>query len=94
VPVIRIITSATVDEQMYEMLNTVIDIEHQHPEGMLMHAVGEVDGRWQIVNVWEANEYADQFDREILEPTVRGLTGEPLHGRQVTSYEVRHLVTP
>ena len=42
-PVIRIITSATVDEQMYEMLNTVIDIEHQHPEGMLMHAAGEVD---------------------------------------------------
>jgi hypothetical protein len=58
-----------------------------------MHAAGEVDGRWQIVNVWESEEYAEHFDRETLEPTIRDLTGAR-PDREVTSYEVAHLITP
>jgi hypothetical protein len=94
VPIIRIIHSATVDRGTYEAVSSAIDLDHQHPEGLLMHAAGEVEGRWQIVNVWEAQEYADRFDREILEPTILKLTGEKHRGRKVTSYEVQHLVTP
>lgn len=59
-----------------------------------MHAAGESEGRWQIVNVWESKEYADRFDREILEPAILELTGAENRGREVTGYQVEHLVTP
>jgi hypothetical protein len=94
VPIIRIVRSQTVDRQTYETVSTAIDLEHQHPLGLLMHAAGEVDGRWQIVNVWEAKEYADRFDQEVLEPAIRELTGEDHKGREIKTYEVEHLVTP
>jgi hypothetical protein len=94
VPYIRIITSATIDRETYESVSASIDIDHRHPLGLLMHAAGDADGRWQIINVWESKEYADRFDREVLEPAIVELTGAENQGREVVGYQVEHLVTP
>jgi hypothetical protein len=93
VPYIRISRSKTIDRETYRKVSSAIDLEHSHPLGLLMHAAGEVDGRWQIVNVWESEEWAARFDRECLEPMVREITGGKLE-REIVSYEVAHLITP
>ena len=93
-PIIRIIESEVIDRSAYEAVRRAIDLDHQHPLGLLMHAAGEVDGHLQIVNVWEAQEYAETFDQEVLEPAFQEITGQPVSVRRVTTYTVGHLVTP
>jgi hypothetical protein len=93
-PFIRIVRSTAIDRPRYEAVSKAIDLDHQHPLGLMMHAAGEVDGGWQIINLWESEEYADQFDRDTLMPMFKKLTGEGLSDRQITGYEVKHLITP
>jgi hypothetical protein len=94
VPIIRIVRSAKLDRDLYRAVSSSIDIEHKHPLGLLMHAAGEVDGRWQIVNVWDDREYAQRFEREIVEPAILEATGGERLELEVTIYEVQHLITP
>jgi hypothetical protein len=92
-PYIRIVRSDRIDRGAYEAVKDAIDLEHHHPLGLMMHAAGEVDGHWQVVSVWEAQCYAERFDRESLEPVLKDLAGG-LEGRTITGYEVQHLITP
>jgi hypothetical protein len=93
-PYIRIVHLDTFDRVSYEAVSAALDLDHRHPLGLLMHAAGEVDGRWQIVNVWESQEYAEQFDQESLRPTMNRLIDDGFTRREITGYEVQHLVTP
>jgi hypothetical protein len=90
--VICIIHPALADREAYESLISRIDLDHKHPAGLIMHSAGEIDGTWQVVNVWDSEEYADRFDREVLEPAMREITGGSR--REVTTYRLHHLVTP
>jgi hypothetical protein len=38
------------------------------PEGLIFHSAGELDGRFQIFNVWEAREQSERFTREQIRP--------------------------
>jgi len=93
-PYIRIVHNDALDRGSYEAVSRAIDIEHRHPLGLLLHAAGEVDGRWEVVNVWESREYAERFDRESLKPTMNSLTSDGFQSREITDFEVEHLVTP
>jgi hypothetical protein len=46
------------------------------PAGLVFHAAGEVDGRWQSVSVWESKEAYEAFREGRLMPAVTAALGE------------------
>jgi hypothetical protein len=85
-----------VTAEMYDAVNAKINIDQSPPEGLLMHSAGDLNGTWQIVDVWESEEHARRFDTERLAPAIREVTGmeNPPGSPQVTVYELHHLVRP
>jgi hypothetical protein len=51
-------------------------LANQPPEGLIFHSAGELDGRFQIFNVWEAREHFDRFTRERIRPALVAVMGE------------------
>ena len=76
----------------YDAINANIDIEHQHPLGLIMHSACEVDGTVRIAQIWDSDEYARRFDSEILKPALEAV-GAPLDA-EIRTFELHHLVTP
>jgi hypothetical protein len=91
VPILRLVSRPNSRDQ-YDAVMAKMDIDRQHPLGLIMHGASEVDGVIQIAQVWESEEYARSFERESLEPTLRSLDVEP--EGTVTIVELHHLVTP
>src|SRR3989442_15950851 len=58
---IRIVQPPNVTAEVYERVNAELGVDGDPPPGMLLHCAGEVDGRWQIVDVWESQEQARSF---------------------------------
>ena len=62
---------------------------------LIVHAAGEADGVWHIVEVWDSEAYADAFDRDVLVPAIEAATGRPPPGdAPVVSFDLHQLVTP
>ena len=76
----------------YDAVNAMLDIEHQHPLGLIMHGACEVEGTVRIAQIWDSAEYARRFDNEILKPALEAV-GAPLDA-EVRTFELHHLVTP
>jgi hypothetical protein len=81
-----------VDREMYNAVGITLDLDHDHPLGLIMHGASEVDGMMLVAQVWDSEEYALRFDEDRLEPALRA-AGAPLHA-EVTIFELQHLVTP
>ena len=64
--VIRITQPPGVTREMYDGVNAKMGVEENPPEGLIMHSAGNVNGTWQIVDVWESEEHARRFDTERL----------------------------
>lgn len=93
--VIRIVRPPMVDAQTYDAVNAKIDVEAGAPEGLLMHCAGEVDGAWQIVDVWESEKQAQRFDAERLGPAIAEASGQTPPGPPPTTlYELHSLLMP
>jgi hypothetical protein len=90
-PVLRVRTRDGSPE-LYRKIVEAIDLEHDHPLGLIMHGAARVEGRMQIAQVWESEEYARKFDEERLLPALKK-AGAPLDA-EVTVVELHHLVTP
>jgi hypothetical protein len=91
VPILRIASRPNTRGQ-YDAVIAKMDLNSRHPLGLIMHGATEVDGVIQIAQVWDSEEYALAFERDILEPALRGLGLEP--EGTVTVMEMHHLVTP
>jgi hypothetical protein len=91
VAILRIIRS---DEgrEAYDAVAAIVDIEHTHPLGLIMHGAAEVDGKMQVAEVWDSKEYARRFDEEHLLPAVKAAGLQ--RGSETTIIELDHLVTP
>lgn len=53
------------------------------PADRLVFAAGEVDGGWQVVQVWTSREALEAFNRTVFRPAVaaaggRGFTAQPV----------------
>jgi hypothetical protein len=81
-----------VDRKMYDAINAKLDLDRQHPLGLIMHGASEVGETIQVAQIWESEEYARRFDEQQLRPALRAL-GAPLEA-EVTIFELHHLVTP
>lgn len=57
----------------YERVSEAMDVENNPPEGLIVHAAGEQDGKWRIVAVWESEAAWHRFRDERLMP--RGDSG-------------------
>ena len=91
-PILRI-TKRHIDRGMYDAIDAHIDIEHQHPTGLIMHgAIEEADGTVEVAQIWESNDYAQRFIEDVLTPALQEV-GAPLDA-DVTVFELHHLVTP
>jgi enterochelin esterase-like enzyme len=47
-----------------------------HPDGLILRAAGEVDGRWKAVSIWESREAYDVFVQQHIIPAIRETFGE------------------
>jgi hypothetical protein len=80
------------DRAMYDAVAFELDIDHQHPMGLIMHGGAEVDGVMRVAQVWESAWYAKRYDEEILKPALEAV-GAPLDA-DITVYPLEHLITP
>lgn len=99
VAIIRITQPPMLDRETYDAVNAKVGVDENPPEGLLMHSAGEVDGRFQIVDVWESAEHAERFDAERLGAGIReviGGTGRPWPSQapNVMSYEAYRVILP
>ena len=51
---------------MYDAINARVDIEHQHPLGLIMHGAIETGRTVEVAQVWESDEYAQRFVEDVL----------------------------
>jgi hypothetical protein len=91
--IIRIVRPPMVDAQTYDAVNAKLGVEQNLPEGLLMHCAGEVDGAWQIVDVWESAEHAQRFDQERLRPAIAAVSPDaPAEPPPTTLYQLHSLL--
>ena len=86
-------TEATWED--YETVSNAIGADDDPPEGLIVHAAGEVDGKWHSVSVWESQEAYERFRDERVFPAVRQTLGDAaIEGGPPPSesFEVKHLV--
>jgi hypothetical protein len=86
------IVNRSADRETYDAINAKLDLDRQHPLGLIMHGASEVGGTIQVAQVWDSEEYARRFDEEQLQPVLRALDA-PLDA-EITIFELHHLVTP
>jgi hypothetical protein len=84
-----------ISAELYDTITSNIEVTKNHPLGLIMHAAGEADGVWHVVEVWDSEAYADAFDRNVLVPSIEAATGRPPPGdAPVVSFDLHQLVTP
>ena len=92
---VRIIRPPNVTSREYEAVNAQVGLEDKQPPGLLLHCAGEVDGAWQIIDVWESEEQARTFDEERLAPALEKVVGmRPTEPLPSTEYQLHKVVRP
>jgi hypothetical protein len=93
--IIRIIRPPMLTAEVYDAVNAKAGVSENPPEGLLMHTAGEVDGQWQIVDVWESEEHARRFDEQRLAPAIEAVVGSTPPGPPPrTVYELHRVIRP
>ncbi len=91
----RIVRPPLVTAEIYDAVSQELDIASRHPLGLISHAAGQADGCWQIVEIWESQDYAQRFDRDRMVPAIEAVTGSAPPGDAPTvAYELHQLITP
>jgi hypothetical protein len=93
---IRIFQPPQVTADVYDRINTEAGVDENTPSGLVFHCAGEVDGKWQILDVWESQADAQRFDEERLLPAIEKVMGMrppgPPPGQQ--NYELHRVIKP
>ncbi len=92
--ILRVIRPPELTRERYDAITSHLAVSTDHPLGLIMHSAGEVDGVWQIVEVWESEEYAQRFDRDRLGPAIVTIVGSQPPPATTVGYELHQLVTP
>lgn len=79
-------------QHQYESLMDALWLEHELPDGALLHVAGpHPAGGWLVVDVWESEAAFDQFARERLIPAARSVGIPPVKPRL---FPVHDLIAP
>jgi hypothetical protein len=62
--------------EQYDAVNQQMGLQGNPPDGLLFHSAGELDGRFQIFNLWETREQSERFTRERIRPALVAVMGE------------------
>jgi hypothetical protein len=65
-----------VGAQQYDAVIEKMGFANEPPEGLIFHSAGELEGRFQVFNVWESREHSERFTRERLRPAQVAILGE------------------
>jgi hypothetical protein len=79
----------------YEAVNAHLNVDEDTPDGLIMHAAGEVDGHWKMVDIWESEAAYERFRESRLMPAVLATMGEQAMAAgppPTETFEVKHLV--
>jgi hypothetical protein len=76
----------------YDAVIASMRLRTEHPLGLIMHGVSEVDGELQVAQVWDGPEYAQRYEQEILAPALQ--SNGVSTAEQVATIELHDLVTP
>jgi hypothetical protein len=90
--IVRIVRPPMVTAEIYDAVNAKAGVAEDPPDGLILHTAGEVDGQWQIVDVWESQEAADRFGSERLLPAVEAVMGGTPPGPPPTTVYEAHTV--
>ena len=91
--IIRITRPPMLTAEVYEAVNARAGVNENPPEGLLIHTAGEVDGQWQIVDVWESEQHAQRFTSERLAPAIESVMGMAPPGPPPTTvYELHRVI--
>lgn len=65
-----------VGAEQYDAVTAELDIANNPPDGLIFHSAGELEGRFQVFNIWRSAEDADRFAQERLRPAQVAVMGE------------------
>lgn len=60
----------------YDAVSAKMDTANNPPDGAIFHCAGELDGRFQVFEIWESREHHNRFVEERLQPAIREVVGE------------------
>ena len=68
--------SEGVGVEQYDAVTEKMGFADQPPEGLIFHSAGELEGRFQVFNVWETPENFERFVKDRLRPAQVAVMGE------------------
>jgi hypothetical protein len=77
---------------VYDAIAAELDLDRQHPLGLIIHGATKTGDTFEIAQVWESADYAHRYDAEKLKPALEA-AGAPLDA-EIAVFELHHLVTP
>lgn len=83
------------NRELYDVVGKILDLEHNRPEGLIVHAANEMpDGRVQIVDVYESLEAMTAFAEQRIMPAFAqaGVPEGVIMANRPTPYEAFELV--
>lgn len=84
--------------EQYDVVTGKLDLANEPPEGLIFHSAGELEGRFQVFNVWETRENFDRFVTDRLRPAQVAVMGEErvaaLPDAEVVDVAIHNYVIP
>jgi hypothetical protein len=62
--------------QQYDAVTEKIRMADEPVEGLIFHSAGELEGTFQVFNVWETRENYERFTAERRRPAMVEIMGE------------------
>jgi hypothetical protein len=70
--ILAIFKSNNITKQMYEELRKEVEWEHQHPDGVALHAAAfNNSGNFCLAAIWESEEHLNNFINNRLLPVMK-----------------------
>ena len=68
--------SENMGAEQYDAVQAQLDIKGEPVEGLIFHSAGELEGRFQVFNVWEDRDSFERFTTDRLRPAMVAVMGE------------------
>jgi hypothetical protein len=84
--------------EQYDAVTAELGLASEPPEGLIFHSAGELDGRFQVFNIWETIENFERFTADRLRPAQVAVMGEErvaaLPDADVVQAEIHNYLIP